>query len=83
LRNLLAFVSRDTFHLTSPLYASRRRMPPTNDHIRYMLPSMEMMQSVLLPNPRDFHCDPVLLKRILRRAILATFRLTDHNAGPR
>ena len=82
LRNLLAFVSRDTFHLTSPLYASRRRMPPTADHIRYILPSMEMMQSVLLPNPRDFHYDPVPLKRILRRAILATLRLADHNAGP-
>ena len=82
LRNLLAFVSGDTFHLTSPLYASRRRMPPKNDHIRYILPSMEMMHSVLLPNPRDFHYDPVPLKRILRRAILATLRLVDPNAGP-
>ena len=29
-RNLLAFVSHDTFHLISPLYASRRHVPPTN-----------------------------------------------------
>jgi hypothetical protein len=81
LRNLLAFVSRDTFDLNSPLYASRRRLPPTKDHIRYMMPSMEMIQSVML-DPQDFHYDPVPLKRILRRAILATLRLTDHNAGP-
>ena len=57
-------------------------MPPKNDHIQYILPSMEMMHSVLLPNPRDFHYDPVPLKRILRRAILATLRLVDPNAGP-
>ena len=82
LRNLLAFVSQDTFHLTYSLYASRRRIPPTNDHIRHILPSMKMMESVLLPNPRDFHYDPVPLKRILRRAILATLRLEDPNAGP-
>ena len=82
LQNLLAFVSQDTFHLTSPLYTSRRRVPPTKDHIRYKLPSSEMMESVFLPNPRDFHYDPVPLKRILRRAILATLRLSDHNAGP-
>ena len=81
LRNLLAFVSRDTFHLISPLYASRRRKPPTNNHIRYILPSMQMMESVLLPDPQDFYYDPVPLKRILRRAILATLRLADRNAG--
>ena len=81
LQNLLAFVSGGTFHLISPLYASRRHIPPTND-VRYMLPSMEMMQSLLLPNPQDFHYDPVPLKRILRRAALATLRLADHNAGP-
>ena len=82
LRDLLVFVSRDNFHLNSPLYASRRRMVPSNDQIRYRLPSMDMMESVLPPNPRDFHYDPVPLKRILRRAILATLRLADHNAGP-
>ena len=82
LQNLLAFISQDTFHLISPLYASRRRKPPTNKHLRYTLPSMQMMESVLLPDPQDFHYDPVPLKRILRRAILATLRLEDHNAGP-
>jgi hypothetical protein len=81
LRNLLAFVSVDTFHLTSPLYASLRLKPPTKDHIRYKLPSMLMMHSVLLPNPRNFHYEPVPLKRILRRALLATLRLDNPNAG--
>ena len=82
LRNLLAFVSRDNFRLTSSLYASPRHIPPTNDHLRYILPSREMMESVLLPSPQDFYYEPVPLKRILRRAILATLRLADHNAGP-
>ena len=43
---------------------------------------MEMMESVFLPNLKDFHYDPVPLKRILRRAILANLRMADHNAGP-
>jgi hypothetical protein len=81
-RNLLAFISQDTFHLISPLYASRHHMPPTNADRRYKLPSMEMMESVFLPEPQDFHYDPVPLKRILRRAILAKLRLEDRNAGP-
>ena len=81
-RNLFAFVSQDTFHLVSPLYASRHHMPPTNADRRYKLPSMEMMESIFLPDPQDFHYDPVPLKRILRRAILAKLRLTDHDAGP-
>jgi hypothetical protein len=81
-QNLFAFLSRDTFRLISPLYAFRRHMPPTMDERRYKIPSMEMMESVLLPNPRDFYYDPVPLKRILRRAILATLRLEDDKAGP-
>ena len=81
-QNLFAFVSRGTFHLISPFYAFRRNVPPTNEDCRYKLPSMEMMQSVLFPDPQDFYYDPVPLKRILRRAILATLRIADHNAGP-
>jgi hypothetical protein len=81
-QNLFAFLSRDAFHLISPLYVFRRHMPPTMDERRYKIPSMEMMKSVLLPNPQDFYYDPVPLKRILRRAILATLRLKDHKAGP-
>ena len=76
---MLAFVSGGTFHLTSPLYASRHHMPPA---YKYKLPTMEMMQSVVLPDPQDFYYEPVPLKRILRRAILATLKLADYNAGP-
>ena len=80
--NLFAFVSQNTWHLTSPLYASRRHIPPPNGDRRYKLPSMEMMESVFPPDPQDFHYDPIPLKRILRRAILAELRLADPNAGP-
>ena len=76
---MFAFVSGGTFRLTSPLYASRHHMPPA---CKFKLPSMEMMQSVALPDPQDFYYEPVPLKRILRRAILATLRLADDNAGP-
>ena len=57
-------------------------MPPTNADRRYKLPSMEMMESIFLPDPQDFHYDPVPLKRILRCAILAKLRLTGYDAGP-
>ena len=80
-QNLFAFISRDTFRLDSPLYASHRHMPPTIDQRKYEVPTMTMMESVLRPNPMDFYYDPVPLKRILRRAILATLRLTDPYAG--
>ncbi|KAF8816435.1 hypothetical protein BYT27DRAFT_7183979 [Phlegmacium glaucopus] len=81
-QNLLAFVSQETFHLISPLYASRHHMPSSNADVKYKLPSMEMMESVFLPGLQDFHYDPVPLRRILRRAILANLRLADDNAGP-
>jgi hypothetical protein len=81
-QNLFAFVSRDTFRLNSPLVASHRHMPPTIDERRYELPTMNMMESLLDPEPLDFYYDPVPLKRILRRAILATLHLTNPKAGP-
>ena len=80
-RNLFAFISQDTFYTSSPLYAFGRHMPSNADP-RYELPSMQMMESVFLPQPEDFHYDPVPLKRILRRAILANLRLENPNAGP-
>ena len=47
---------------------------------------MMVMESVLLPSYsafslRNLHYDCVPLLRILRRPILATLRLEDHNAG--
>ena len=80
-RNLLAFVSQNTLPTVSPLYPSRRYKPPTDADRRYKLPSMKMMESAFLPDPHNFHDDPVPLKRILRRAILAQPRLADYNAG--
>ena len=81
-QNFLAFVSQDTFHLVSPLYASRHHIPPSpNADGKYKLPSMEMMESVFLPDPQDFYYHPIPLKRILRRAVLANLRLADDNAG--
>ena len=81
-KNLLAFVSQDTFHLVSPLYASPRHAPSPNADVKYKLPTMEMMESVFPHGPQDFYYDPIPLKRILRRAILANLRLADENAGP-
>jgi hypothetical protein len=79
-RNLLAFISQDTLPLTSPLYAFRRHMP-SNANPKYNLPSMQMMESVFLPDPEDFYYEPIPLKRILRRAILANLRLENPDAG--
>jgi hypothetical protein len=79
-RNLLAFISQDTLPVTSPLYTFRYHMPSDADP-KYKLPSMQMMESVSLPDPEDFYYDPVPLKRILRRAILAKLRLENPDAG--
>ena len=79
-RNLLAFISQDIFHSTSPLYALPHHMPSNADP-RYKLPSRQMMKSVFLVDREEFNYDPVPLKRILRRAILAKLRLENPNAG--
>ena len=82
MRNLLGYISQDTFHLVSPLYASRRPVLSIDANHRYKLPLMEMMESVFPPDPQDFHYDPIPLKRILRRALWCELRMADPNAAP-
>jgi len=77
--HILFLVSRDEFELASPLHPLGEPSK-YDDHGKYKIPTMQMMQSVDTPDPQDFKYEVTPLKRLIRRAILANLTETSKGA---
>ncbi|KDR71086.1 hypothetical protein GALMADRAFT_254269 [Galerina marginata CBS 339.88] len=70
--HLLVVVSRSKFNIREPIYPLDGEFLDLEENMgRFKVPTLLMMEHKYRPDPWDFHYEPVPLKRILHRAILA------------